>query len=174
MARNGIMATPTTMEADATAWDVMEPLTTIGEIEKFRPAPTETIRQEIPSDLIQTLGIILPIQEIRCVVPKRVHEIITIRDSVIRTQTWIWTAPETTAFLAQIITKVQALLPHDSSARERTRQKATLPLHEAIRQVEPEIILPLHPILEITAADRITQLAEAADDLLAEADANHI
>ncbi len=77
-------------------------------------------------------------------------------------------------FRAQLATKVQALLPRDSSARERARQKATLPLHEAIRQVEPEIILPLHPILEITAADRITQLAEAADDLLAEADANHI
>lgn len=87
MARNGITATLTTMEADATAWDVMEPLTTIGEIEKFRPAPTATTRQEIPFDLIQTQGIILPIQEIRCVVPKRVHEIISIRDSVIRTQT---------------------------------------------------------------------------------------
>jgi len=55
--------------------------------EKFRPAPTATTRQEIPSDLIQTQGIILPIQEIRCVIQKRVHEIIPIHDSVIRTQT---------------------------------------------------------------------------------------
>ena len=174
MARNGIMATPTTMEADATAWDVMEPRTTIGEIEKFRPAPTATTRQEIPFDLIQTQGITLVIQEIRCVIQKRVREIIPIRDSVIRTQTWIWTAPETTAFLAQITTKDLALLPHVSSALERARQKATLPLLEAIRQMEPETILPRHPILEITAADRITQLAEATDDLLAEADANHL
>lgn len=173
MAHNGITATPTTMEADATAWDVMEPRTTIGEIEKFRPAPTATTRQEIPSDLIQTQGITL-IQEIRCVIQKRVREIIPIRDSVIRTQTWIWTAPETTTFLAQITTKVQALLPRDSSPLERARQKAILLLHEAIRQMEPETILPLHPIREITAVDRITQLAEAADDLLVEADANHL
>lgn len=173
MAHNGITATPTTMEADATAWDVMEPLRTIGEIEKFRPAPTATTRQEIPSDLIQTQGITL-IQEIRCVIQKRVREIIPIRDSVIRTQTWIWTAPETTTFLAQITTKVQALLPRDSSPLERARQKAILLLHEAIRQMEPETILPLHPIREITAVDRITQLAEAADDLLVEADANHL
>ncbi len=87
MARNGITATPTTMEADATAWGDMEPLTTIGEIEKFRPAPTATTRQEILSDLIQTQGIILPIQEIQCAILKRVHEIMTTHDSLIRIPT---------------------------------------------------------------------------------------